>query len=251
MVTTQADEAITVGKYTYYFHACTPTLACANAATNGPFCQTQTGSAGQYGLGTLQSAVFTEVVPKKMISISFYNGDPYGSGHRQSNLVVTCAPQQGTWTVVENTVGQYNFSIAHPVACGFNPVVSPPPNPNAGLVRHIVGFRFLPNVTLATQQYIQSRYLALKTLCVNQTTGKPYIVSFDTGTPNSLEGFQHNMTQIYISTFASVAARNFFVGRPITYPYDPYHDAFKQLVGPFLYQPIDEGLIVIDFSVIA
>lgn len=56
-------------------------------------------------------------------------------------------------------------------------------------------------------------------------------------------------------TFESIEARNYFVGRPFTYPYDPYHDAFKQFVGPLLYQstgPTDcgTGVIVIDFSVL-
>ena len=57
------------------------------------------------------------------------------------------------------------------------------------------------------------------------------------------------MTVVYISTFPSVVARNYFVGRPYTVPFDPYHDAFKTFVGPFLYQPIQQGLIVIDFVV--
>lgn len=145
-------------------------------------------------------------------------------------------------------------------------------NPDAGLVRHFVAFRFADNVSAALQEEVQERYFALQKLCVNQTTGLPYIVAFDGGAPNSLEGKQQNMTQYvfllpicamrahpliraYIVTFESVDARNYFVGRPFTYPYDPYHDAFKQFVGPLLYQstgPTDcgTGVIVIDFSVL-
>lgn len=111
-------------------------------------------------------------------------------------------------------------------------------NPNTGLVRHFVTFRFANNVSAALQEEVQQRYFALQKLCVNQTTGLPYIVSFDGGAPNSLEGMQQNMTQYvswrpickerahalaraYIVTFASIEARNYFVGRPFTYPYDP------------------------------
>ena len=37
-----------------------------------------------------------------------------------------------------------------------------------------------------------------------------------------------NMEQRYIFTFQSVEARNYFVGRPFTFAYNLYHDAFKQ-----------------------
>jgi hypothetical protein len=45
-----------------------------------------------------------------------------------------------------------------------------------------------------------------------------------------------------------VEARNYFVGRPFHFPYDPHHDAFKQFVGPLL-DPKD-GVIVFDFTVL-
>ncbi len=54
----------------------------------------------------------------------------------------------------------------------------------------------------------------------------------------------------YTVSFASEDARNYFVGRPFYNPYDPYHDAFKQFVGPLLYQPVHQGLIVFDFTVL-
>ena len=68
-------------------------------------------------------------------------------------------------------------------------------NPAAGLVRHMVSFRFAANVSDDLQEEVQQRYFALQKLCVNTTTGKPYIVSFDGGAPNSLEGKQQNVTQ--------------------------------------------------------
>jgi hypothetical protein len=52
----------------------------------------------------------------------------------------------------------------------------------------------------------------------------------------------------YISTFSSVADRNYFVGRPFYFPYDPYHDSFKQFVGPLL--AATDGVFVFDFSVL-
>jgi len=116
-------------------------------------------------------------------------------------------------------------------------------------VRHIVAFRFLPNVTLEIQQQVYDKYTSLFYLCVNDSTALPYILSFDGGLPNSMEGFQQNMQQIYILTFASIADRDFFVGLNHSQPYDKFHDAFKQYVGPLLYQPVAQGLIVIDFLV--
>ncbi len=146
-------------------------------------------------------------------------------------------------------------------------------------------------------------YTSLQWKCVNDTTGELYIVSFDTGFPNSPEGkdqgmqqgifffislsffnpssspplphhsfhyittpslrhrYYHHLHDIIISslicicddvallgnivTFKSVEARNYFVGRPYHYPYDPYHDAFKTYVAPLL-----AGIIVFDFTVL-
>lgn len=53
----------------------------------------------------------------------------------------------------------------------------------------------------------------------------------------------------YIVTFSSVADRDYFVGRPFHYPYDPHHDAFKQFVGPLLDK--EDGVIVFDFTVLS
>jgi len=119
-----------------------------------------------------------------------------------------------------------------------------------GLVRHIVSFRFKDNVTLTQQSYIISNYTSLKHKCVDPISNQPYIVSFDAGIPNSREGFQQLMQQVYIVTFKSTADRDYFVGKPWTIPFDPVHDAFKNYVGPFLREPIETGLIVIDFTVL-
>jgi len=123
-------------------------------------------------------------------------------------------------------------------------------NPSAGQVQHIVAFRYATDVTSEQKGKIMDTYFSLKDRCVNQTTNQPYILSFNGGYPNSPEGFDQHMEQIYIVTFKNVEDRNYFVGRPFHYPYDPLHDAFKNMVGKYLLQPIAEGLIVMDFSVL-
>lgn len=61
-------------------------------------------------------------------------------------------------------------------------------------------------------------------------------------------GLDQKMQQGYIVSFSSVEDRNYFVGRPFHFPYDPHHDAFKQFVKPFL-NP-DDGVFVFDFTVL-
>ncbi|KAL9654126.1 hypothetical protein ABK040_016472 [Willaertia magna] len=123
-------------------------------------------------------------------------------------------------------------------------------NPSEGQVKHIVAFRYAQNVTKTEKDFIMSSYFSLKEKCVNTTTNQPYILSFDGGYPNSPEGFDQHMEQIYIVTFRNVEDRNYFVGRPFHFPFDPAHDAFKNLVGKYLRMPISEGLIVMDFNVL-
>ncbi|EFC48501.1 predicted protein [Naegleria gruberi] len=123
-------------------------------------------------------------------------------------------------------------------------------NPHAGQVQHIVAFRYEANVTQSDKDQIMKTYFSLKERCVNPETHQPYILSFDGGYPNSPEGFDQKMEQIYIVTFKNVQDRDYFVGRPFHFPYDPLHDAFKNFVGPFLRKPIETGLIVMDFQVL-
>eukprot|EP01098_Paradermamoeba_levis_P005939 TRINITY_DN2476_c0_g1_i2.p1 TRINITY_DN2476_c0_g1~~TRINITY_DN2476_c0_g1_i2.p1 ORF type:complete len:101 (-),score=17.34 TRINITY_DN2476_c0_g1_i2:15-317(-) len=88
------------------------------------------------------------------------------------------------------------------------------------------------------------RFLILKDLCVNQTTGQPYILSLIAGTANSPEGFDQKTTQGFITTFSSVEDRNYYVGQPFFSPYDPHHDAYKKFVVPLL-----DGSFIFDFTV--
>lgn len=128
-------------------------------------------------------------------------------------------------------------------------VVINPINPNSGLVRHFVSWRFLDGTSEQQSNEIMSNYTSLFNKCINPITGESYILSFDAGIPNSMEGFQRNLTQAFIVTFKSVEDRNYFVGRPFTFPYDLFHDLFKSYVGQYLYKPIQDGLTVIDFIV--
>lgn len=118
---------------------------------------------------------------------------------------------------------------------------------SSGPVHHFVSFRFTASTSQRMIQKLVSGYMALKDACVDPITNQTYIVNFLGGSPNSVEGFQQQMQVAFVVTFPNVYYRNYFVGRPFTTPYDPHHDAFKTLIAPYLYQPIAEGLIVIDF----
>jgi hypothetical protein len=116
----------------------------------------------------------------------------------------------------------------------------------SGQVKHFVAFRFLPSVSQTQKAFIMQQFLDLKYQCVNATTGLPYIVSLDAGYANSPEGADQGMQEGFIVTFNNIAERNYYVGRPFYFPYDPAHDAFKTFVGPFLDK---NGAFVFDFTV--
>ncbi len=66
-------------------------------------------------------------------------------------------------------------------------------NPNSGLVRHLVTFRFSDGTTIEQMRGVITNYTALFTKCVRPGTQTPYIVSFDGGARNSKEGFDQLM----------------------------------------------------------
>jgi hypothetical protein len=66
-------------------------------------------------------------------------------------------------------------------------------NTDAGLVYHIVVFRYLDSVTPQQKVDVIVNYTSLFLKCVNPITYQPYIVSFDGGAPNSKEGFDQHM----------------------------------------------------------
>lgn len=124
------------------------------------------------------------------------------------------------------------------------------PGYHQGLIKHIVLFRYKENTTQEIRNKIQTRFLQLKDQCVRN--GKPYILSIETGTQNSGEGLDQEFEQIFIVTFASEGARNYYVGKDLVQHegnFDPAHDAFKKFVGSYLKEPINPlGAFVVDFT---
>lgn len=116
----------------------------------------------------------------------------------------------------------------------------------AGLVRHIVLFRYASNVTAFQKNQIKARFLNLKNTCLRN--GRPYIVSIEAGSQNSFEQADQGLEQGFIVTFNSQGDRNYYVGHPVVADeklVDPAHDAFKKIVGPLL---DNNGVIVFDFA---
>lgn len=115
-----------------------------------------------------------------------------------------------------------------------------------GLVRHIVLFRYAPNVTAEQKAEAKDRFLALEREAVRD--GRSYIVSIETGGELSGEGADQGLEQGFIVTFRSQGDRNYYVGQPIvTDPayFDAAHQSFKDFVGRLLDQ---NGVIVFDFA---
>jgi len=122
---------------------------------------------------------------------------------------------------------------------------------NEGLVKHFVGLRYKANVTRQEKIAILLRINELRYQCVNATTKKPYIVSLDLGLANSHEGLDLKMEHGFIVTFENIDDRDYYVGRPFHYPYDPVHDAFKDFILQYLDigSSIGPGGYVFDFTV--
>jgi hypothetical protein len=139
------------------------------------------------------------------------------------------------------------MKLAVCLVCIFAAIIMIKAQNEDGLVKHTVFFRFKPNTTEDVQREVMKRFLALKDLCVNPSTGQPYILSLVAGTANSPEGLDQNKTQGYIVTFSSVSDRNYYVGQPFYTPFDPHHDAFKKFVGPYV--DAGPGVFVFDFTV--
>ncbi len=119
-------------------------------------------------------------------------------------------------------------------------------NYKPGVVRHIVLFRYGPQVTLEQKQKAKNRFLALKYLALKN--GKRYILSIETGAEISGEGADQGLEQGFIVTFKSEGDRNYYVGQPVitdAHFYDPAHQAYKDFVGQLLDQ---NGVVVFDFS---
>lgn len=113
-----------------------------------------------------------------------------------------------------------------------------------GTVRHVVLFRYRPDISIEQKEEIRSRFLNLKNLA--KRNGETYIVSIETSAQNSGEGADRGLEHGFIVTFKSQGDRNFYVGQPIVQDnhfFDWVHQEFKDYVGPMLDK---EGVIVFD-----
>lgn len=122
------------------------------------------------------------------------------------------------------------------------------PDFQPGTLRHMVMFRFRPDVTTSQRAEVTKRFLALAGLS-HRPDGKPVVVSIEAGPQISGENSDVGLQEGYLVTFNSEGDRNFYVGRPIVTDsryFDPAHDAFKTFAGPYL-----EKVVVFDFPVSA
>ncbi|EGX96688.1 stress responsive A/B barrel domain protein [Cordyceps militaris CM01] len=104
-------------------------------------------------------------------------------------------------------------------------------------ITHIVMFEFKSDVTKAQRDELSKEMLALKDNCIHAATQKPYIVHSHGGTDNSIEGFQHGISHVFVVEFASVEDRTYYVKE------DPVHSRYVQKLLPFLVKPT-----VVDFT---
>nr|WP_246314766.1 Dabb family protein [Kineococcus aurantiacus] len=103
-----------------------------------------------------------------------------------------------------------------------------------GLVRHVVLFRYRPEVDADQREEVLRRFRALAD---SPRDGAPYIVSIEAGPQTSGEGVDGGFDHGIVVTFASEGDRNHYVGTPVVEDpafSDPEHARFKEFVGPLL-----------------
>jgi Stress responsive A/B Barrel Domain len=116
-------------------------------------------------------------------------------------------------------------------------------------IRHIVIFKYRPQVAEATRADIAKRFIALKHIARHD--GKPYIVSIVGGKAVSREGFDQGFEEAFIVTFKTTGDRNYFVGKPYQETMDPDHLALAKVAEPLLTHDTAgkaTGLYVFDFD---
>jgi len=102
---------------------------------------------------------------------------------------------------------------------------------------HIVLFEFSPIVHKKIIDDVCQRMLALQDKCIHPTTKQPYILESSGGRDNSPEGHQGGFSHAFVSLFASVEDRNYYLAK------DPAHQEFvRSLDG------IVQNLRVIDYE---
>lgn len=116
-------------------------------------------------------------------------------------------------------------------------------------IRHIVAFRYSPQVTPAQKAAFRERFIALKEAARHD--GQPYIVSILGGGPAGREGLERGFEQVFVVTFRNAEDRNRFVGPPYREAIDPAHLALAREVEPTLARDADgkvSGLFVFDIE---
>ncbi|GBQ27975.1 Dabb family protein [Gluconacetobacter sacchari] len=117
-----------------------------------------------------------------------------------------------------------------------------------GLIRHMVMFRFLKDVTPFQKAEIARRFLELANDS-RRPDGRPVVESIETGFQNSGEGNDEGYQMGFLVSFRSEGDRNYYVGRPVVSQpgyFDPAHDAFKAFAAPYL-----AGVMEFDYRVAA
>lgn len=116
-----------------------------------------------------------------------------------------------------------------------------------GRVKHIVLFRYAPDVSIAQKKAVVKSFMALKG---SKRGNKPYIEAIEAGEQSSGEGVDGGYAQGFVVTFCSEGDRNYYVGAPLVSDpmyADPAHAEFKALVAPLLAK--EQGVLVFDFTV--
>ncbi|KAG8995223.1 hypothetical protein FRB94_009332 [Tulasnella sp. JGI-2019a] len=104
---------------------------------------------------------------------------------------------------------------------------------------HIVCFKYKPGTSIATKAKVAKTFVDLKTKCVSESTGKPYIVTLEAGGNYSTENFDKGFEHSFVLEFANEAEREYYLNT------DPAHNEFKALVGPLTDPKTD--VFVFDF----
>jgi hypothetical protein len=117
-------------------------------------------------------------------------------------------------------------------------------------IEHLVLFKFRNNITSQEKQEVVNRFMALKN---SLKDGKPYI-TIEYGSQNSQESVKGDYDIGFRVTFASIADRDYYVGKPfLNAPgtFDQMHDDFKNFVDPYLDSDPgnpNKGVLVFDFK---
>ena len=80
-----------------------------------------------------------------------------------------------------------------------------------GLIRHIVLFRYRPDLDEGELSQLKDRFRELQ---ISTRDGKPYILGIESGEQISTEGLGQGFHHVFIVTFSSEGDRSYYVGAP-------------------------------------